>query len=347
MEIALKNITKKYKDVVAVDSVSLKINEGELVALLGPSGCGKTTLLRIIAGLIPLDNGKIFFNGKEINNWSAQKRNAVMVFQNYALFPHLTVEENVAYGLKVRKLSQNEIKSRVQSALKRVKLNRYEKRRIQELSGGQKQRVALARALVVEPSVLLLDEPLSNLDEKLRISMRQEIKKIQKELEITSIYVTHDQGEALAIADRIAVMNKGKIQQIASPNELYYNPKNSFVASFVGQANLINAVSEKKENNKAIIKLLGKTMEIDIEKEFKKKEIIVLLRPEEIRISDKGIKGIIKWKENLGMINRYKIDVLGIELTIDELNRRKHMPVEIGEEVYVDFNEEAIHVLYD
>lgn len=347
MEIVLKDITKKYKDVVAVDNVSLQIKEGELVALLGPSGCGKTTLLRIIAGLIPHDRGRIFFNGIDISNWPAQKRNAVMVFQNYALFPHLSVEQNVAYGLKVRKLSQREINTRVQSVLERVELNGYEKRRIQELSGGQKQRVALARALVVEPSVLLFDEPLSNLDEKLRISMRQEIKKIIKEMEITSIYVTHDQGEALAIADRIIVMNKGKIQQFATPNELYFNPKNSFVASFVGQANLINLTIEKREGNKGIAQLLGKRIKLDIKKEFKKKEIIVLLRPEELRISDKGIKGIVKWKENLGIINRYKVDVLGIELSVDELNRRNCTSIEQGQEVYIDFNEEAIHVLYD
>lgn len=347
MEIVLKDITKKYKYVVAVDDVSLEIKQGELIALLGPSGCGKTTLLRIIAGLITHDKGKIYFNGNDISNWPSQKRNTAMVFQNYALFPHLSVEQNIAYGLKVRKLPKSEINKRVQSVLERVELGGYGKRRIQELSGGQKQRVALARAMVVEPNILLFDEPLSNLDEKLRVEMRQQIKKIQKEMGITSIYVTHDQAEALAIADRIVVMNKGKIQQIATPGELYHRPVNSFVASFVGQANIIDLTIEKREDTKGVVQLLGKKIEIDIKKDFKGKKITVLLRPEEIRISDKGMKGLVKWKENLGLINRYKVEVSGQELIIDELNRRNYKFFEPGDFVYLDYNEGAIHILYD
>jgi spermidine/putrescine ABC transporter ATP-binding subunit len=349
LEIVLKDITKKYGEIVAVDGVSLDLKQGELIALLGPSGCGKTTLLRIIAGLISNDLGEIYFDGMDISNWSAQKRNAAMVFQNYALFPHLSVAENIAYGLKVRKLPKSEIKDRVKSALKRVQLEGYGKRRIQELSGGQKQRVALARALVVEPNILLFDEPLSNLDEKLRVSMREEIKKIQREIGITSVYVTHDQGEALAIADRIVIMDKGRVQQIAKPDELYYSPANSFVANFVGKANLINCVLEKRKNNKATITLLGKKLEIEIAKEFEGNNITLLLRPEEIRVthSNIGVKAIVKWKENLGTINRYKVEALGFEIIIDVFNRRNHKSLELGDTVNIDFDEEGVYVLYD
>lgn len=348
MEITLKNITKKYNDILAVDNISLEFKQGELIALLGPSGCGKTTLLRIIAGLISHDEGKIYFNNKDISNWSPQKRNAAMVFQNYALFPHLTVEQNVGYGLKVKKLSKIQIKDMVKSVLKRVELDGYEKRRINELSGGQKQRVALARALVVQPNILLFDEPLSNLDEKLRVNMRQEIKKLQKEIGIASVYVTHDQGEALAIADRIVVMNNGKIQQIATPDELYYNPSNSFVANFVGKANLIDCVLEKRKNNKAIISLLGKKIEIEIAKEFQGDSITVLLRPEEIRVTGSGIgtKAIVKWKENLGIINRYKVEVLGYEIVVDIFNRRNNKALEPGDTVNIDFHDDAVYILY-
>lgn len=349
MEIVLDNITKKYQDVVAVDKISLEFKQGELIALLGPSGCGKTTLLRIIAGLISHDEGKIYFNGKDISNWSAQKRNAAMVFQNYALFPHLSVEQNVGYGLKVKKLPKGQIHDKVKSVLERVELDGYEKRRIHELSGGQKQRVALARALVVEPNILLFDEPLSNLDEKLRVSMRQEIKKIQREIGITSVYVTHDQGEALAIADRIVVMNKGKIQQIAKPDELYYRPANSFVANFVGKANLIDCTLEKRKNNKAVIDLFGKKFEIDIAKDFQGDKITVLLRPEEIRIMDSstGVKALVKWKENLGIINRYKVEALGREIAMDVFNRRNYKSLEPGDNVNIDFDNDAVYILYD
>ncbi|SKC47689.1 ABC transporter ATP-binding protein [Maledivibacter halophilus] len=349
MEITLNNITKKYGDVIAVDNISLEFKQGELIALLGPSGCGKTTLLRIIAGLISHDKGEIYFNGKDISKFSPQKRNAAMVFQNYALFPHLTVEQNVGYGLKVKKLPQKQINDWVKSVLERVELNNYGKRRIYELSGGQKQRVALARALVVQPDILLFDEPLSNLDEKLRVNMRQEIKKIQREIGITSVYVTHDQGEALAIADRIVVMDKGKIQQIAMPDELYYNPANAFVANFVGKANLIDCSLEKRKGNRAAINLLGKNIEVQIEKEFSGDIITVLLRPEEIRFvkNCEGIKAIVKWKENLGGINRYKLEAFGSEIVVDVFNRRNYNSLELGETVYIDFNDDAVYILYD
>ncbi|GAA0178329.1 ferric ABC transporter ATP-binding protein [Clostridium sediminicola] len=349
MDIILKNITKKYKDSVAVDNVSLDLKQGELIALLGPSGCGKTTLLRIIAGLISNDDGEIYFNGEDISNWSAQKRNTAMVFQNYALFPHLNVEQNIGYGLKVRKLPKTKITDKVRLALKRVELDGFEKRSINQLSGGQKQRVALARALVVEPNVLLFDEPLSNLDEKLRVTMREEIKKIQKEIGITSVYVTHDQGEALAIADRIIVMNKGRIQQIAKPDDLYYSPANSFVANFVGKANLFSCNLQNRNNSKAMIDLLGRKLEIEIPKEFKKDKVTVLLRPEEFIISDseKSVKALVKWKENLGIISRCKMGILGQEVVVDIFNKRNRKSLEIDDIVYVDFDEESVYIMYN
>lgn len=349
MDIILKNITKEYKDTRAVDDVSLELKQGELIALLGPSGCGKTTLLRIIAGLIPNDGGEIYFNGEDISNWSAQKRNTAMVFQNYALFPHLNVGQNIGYGLKVRKLPKTKITDKVRLALKRVELDGFEKRSINQLSGGQKQRVALARALVVEPNVLLFDEPLSNLDEKLRVTMREEIKKIQKEIGITSVYVTHDQGEALAIADRIIVMNKGRIQQIAKPDDLYYSPANSFVANFVGKANLFSLNLQNRNNNKAMIDLLGRKLEIEIPKEFKKDKVTALLRPEEFIISDsdKSVKAIVKWKENLGVISRYKMDILGQEVVVDIFNKRNKKSLEIEDIVNIDFDEESVYIMYN
>lgn len=347
MEIKLKNITKKYGDVVAVNDVSLKFKRGELVAFLGPSGCGKTTLLRVLAGLIPHNEGEIYFNDKDISNWSAQRRNTAMVFQNYALFPHMSVEQNIAYGLKARKLSKTEIKRKVELALEMVRLKDYGKRNIQQLSGGQKQRVALARALVVEPNVLLFDEPLSNLDEKLRVSMRREIKKIQKEIGITSVYVTHDQREALSIADKIVVMNNGKVQQIATPCELYNKPINSFVANFVGQANLFDVALDKRENDRGTINLFGKEIKLNIKKDLKRDEITVLIRPEEFKIKENGIKAIVRWKENLGLINRYNVEVLGCEVRVDSLNKKSRKPLEIGDTIYLDFDEDAIHIIYD
>jgi ABC-type Fe3+/spermidine/putrescine transport system ATPase subunit len=269
-----------------------------------------------------------------------------MVFQNYALFPHLTVAQNIIYGLKARKLSEKYIKEKLQLALESVSLNGYDKRYIHELSGGQRQRVALARALVVEPDVLLFDEPLSNLDKKLRVEMRQEIRRIQKNAGITSIYVTHDQEEALAIADRIVVMKDGKIQQMATAEELYYRPANQFVASFVGEANLFDVAIDNKEKDKRIVNLLGKRIEIGEMENCPKEKVIILLRPEEISITDKGIAGQIKWKENLGTITRYLIEAYNNEITVDLMNSKNSKSYKLGERVALNFDENAIHIIY-
>mgnify|MGYP002625186158 CR=1 FL=1 len=255
--VKLENITKIYqdpktkKDFAAVDNVTLDIKPGSFVTLLGPSGCGKTTTLRMIAGFESPDHGEIYLGSKAINELMPNKRDTAMVFQSYALLPHYNVFDNIAYGLKLRKLPKEEIKKQVFDMLDLVELTGMEERMTNQLSGGQQQRVALARALVMQPGVLLFDEPLSNLDAKLRVTMRTEIRKIQQKLGITAIYVTHDQSEALAVSDRIAIMNKGNVLQIGTPFEVYESPATQFVAQFIGETNLFESTVVKCEGYKA------------------------------------------------------------------------------------------------
>jgi iron(III) transport system ATP-binding protein len=237
--IAIENLSKNFGGFLALDQIGLTIGTGELFFLLGPSGCGKTTLLRHIAGFYQPDQGRILFDGKDVTRLPPHLRNTGMVFQNYALWPHLTVEKNVAFGLEERRRPRAEIDQRVLEALRAVRLEDLNRRKIHELSGGQQQRVALARALVVRPSCLLLDEPLSNLDSQLRLEMRQEIRRICREFQLTSVYVTHDQQEALSIADRIAILNSGKLLQVGAPAEIYRHPLNRFVAEFIGEGNFL------------------------------------------------------------------------------------------------------------
>ncbi|WP_026297576.1 ABC transporter ATP-binding protein [Paenibacillus daejeonensis] len=239
--IHFKDIVKKYEDTVVIPELSLDIREGEFFTLLGPSGCGKTTLLRMIAGFNSIEGGSIAFNDKVINNVAPSKRNIGMVFQNYAIFPHLSVAGNVAFGLQNRKVPKPEMKQRIDDILNVVQISQYRERMPKNLSGGQQQRVALARAIVIRPDVLLMDEPLSNLDAQLRIEMRNAIKEIQQEVGITTVYVTHDQEEAMAVSDRIAVMKSGIIQHVGTPRDIYQRPANLFVATFIGRTNIINA----------------------------------------------------------------------------------------------------------
>ena len=249
VEIRLENLRKTFGDVIATDEVNMVLKEGELTTLLGPSGCGKTTLLRLIAGFYAPDRGKVFFDDIDVTEVAPHKRNTGMCFQNYALWPHMTVADNVAYGLKLKrvqgmKYTKSAIGKRVDGALDLVRMGALGHRHIHQLSGGQQQRVALARALVVEPDVLLLDEPLSNLDAKLRIEMREEIIRIQSEMSITTVYVTHDQHEALSISGRVAVMDLGYVQQFDTPREIYANPQTLFVADFIGQCTFIDGIIE-------------------------------------------------------------------------------------------------------
>ena len=257
MNLQLNQISKSYKNVKAVDKTDLKIESGEIIALLGPSGCGKTTILRIIAGLIDADEGEVMLEGQNITNWPANKRPTVTVFQDYALFPHMNVYENIAYGLKAKKSSRNDIKLKVEKMMAMVSVKELWNRKIHELSGGQQQRVALARAMIVSPKVILFDEPLSSLDAKLRMKMREEIKKILKNTKITTVYVTHDQEEALAIADRVAVMNNGKIEQIGTPDEVYNYPLTKFVADFIGEGTFIEADSISENEGNYIVSVWG------------------------------------------------------------------------------------------
>ena len=240
-QVKIENIVKRYGNVSVLKGVNLVIEPSEFFTLLGPSGCGKTTLLRTIAGFLTQDSGAIYFDGECIDSLPAHKRNTGMVFQNYAIFPHLNVFDNIAYGLKNRKFSRQEIERKVLEAVRLVRLEGLERRMPRELSGGQQQRVVLARAMVIEPRVLLMDEPLSNLDAKLRVAMRGDIRALQRKVGITTIYVTHDQEEALAISDRLAVMDAGLVQQIGKPAEVYVHPVNQFVADFVGATNMLNA----------------------------------------------------------------------------------------------------------
>ncbi|HOP09062.1 MAG TPA: ABC transporter ATP-binding protein [Candidatus Methanofastidiosa archaeon] len=321
----LEGITKKFKDVVAVNNVSLKIEDGELFTLLGPSGCGKTTVLRCIAGFYIPEAGNIIFDNLDVTNVPPNLRETGMVFQNYALWPHMSIFDNVAYGLKIRKMEKGQIEEKVNDILKLVKLKGFSERYPYQLSGGQQQRVALARALVIEPKVLLLDEPLSNLDAKLRIEMRNEISRIQKRLDITTIYVTHDQEEALAISDRLTVMDKGVIQQIGTPVDIYSRPNNYFVADFIGECNLI----------KGKIIDIGKYIEVETEIGNIKgvydenngrlkvgDDAYAAIRPEHFELQratedDNHVKGKVKYSQYFGKINRLFIDANGNKIMAD------------------------------
>jgi spermidine/putrescine ABC transporter ATP-binding subunit len=288
VKIEARSVSKRYGNVRALDGVSLQIEDGELFTVLGPSGCGKTTFLRTIAGFELVDSGKIFFDKTDVTMMPANKRNAGMVFQNYALWPHMTVFQNVAYGLKVRKVPKNDVKSRVERMLALVKLEGMGDRSPHQLSGGQQQRVALARALVINPQVLLLDEPLSNLDAKLRLEMRTEIKRIQREMGITTVYVTHDQEEAMSISDRIAVMHQGKVVQVDSPRDLYFKPQTQFVSEFIGQGTFLRGTVDSKEETYYLVKvgeLTFRAMPADPDLQYSKGETVLLtIRPESFRL---------------------------------------------------------------
>lgn len=291
VSISIDGVCKKFGDHVVIPDLSAHISNGEFFTLLGPSGCGKTTLLRMIAGFNSVEAGSIRFGEYEINQVPAYKRNIGMVFQSYAIFPHLTVRKNVEYGLKIRKIPSAEIRTRVDDILKLVHIDEYQGRLPDRLSGGQQQRVALARAIVIHPQVLLMDEPLSNLDAKLRIEMRTVIRDIQKQVGITTIYVTHDQEEALAISDRIAVMNKGIIQQVGTPHRIYMRPSNVFVATFIGHSNLFYARAVRKGGESALLFRNGYKIAMSnlADKVRDGQELIVGIRPEEFSPSLQGL----------------------------------------------------------
>lgn len=318
--VELNSVVKKFEDVVAVDHVSFAVEKGELFTLLGPSGCGKTTALRIIAGFEMPDEGRVLFDGEDVTFRKPYERGCAMVFQNYALWPHMTVFENVAYGLKTKKLSATELRSRVREALELVGLEGLENRYPLQLSGGQQQRVALARALVVEPRVLLMDEPLSNLDAKLRLRMREELRSLQRRLGITTIYVTHDQEEAMSLSDRIAVMNKGRVLQIGTPLEIYTRPSNLFVATFIGRSSALRGKVEGGEGSfvevvtRSGVKLRG----VSSAALNKGTDVVVVLRPEDVSLSPlpgaNDIEGRVEIAMFLGSHRQLRVNIDGDKL---------------------------------
>ena len=346
-EVIIKNAVKRYGDFTALHGVSLNIEKGEFFTLLGPSGCGKTTLLRMIAGFNSIEGGDFYFGENRINDVPAHKRDIGMVFQNYAIFPHLTVEENVAYGLKARKVDKKEIDRRVKEALELVQIAPLATRKPSELSGGQQQRVALARAFVIEPSVLLMDEPLSNLDAKLRVQMRSIIKKLQRRLGITTIYVTHDQEEALAISDRIAVMNQGRVMQVGTPSEFYAKPENPFVAGFIGVSNFLNCDVTKCEGGMAKVSIKG---ELDIDVPVRKiytGKAQLSSRPEQLFFSETGMPGKVMFSTFLGDFIEYEVELFdGQTLIINEYTKDTAKVHEVGEKVFISFDATRIS-LYD
>lgn len=295
MYLRIENLRKIFEENRGIEKIDFSIEKGELISLLGPSGCGKTTLLNIIGGFLKPDNGKIYLEDRDITDIPPEKRDISTVFQSYALFPHMNVLENIKYGLKYKKLTKKEQNELALEYLKIVGLDGYEKKSIQELSGGQQQRVALARALVLYPKVLLLDEPFSNLDAKLKISMREELKELQKNLKISMIFVTHDQEEALSISDKVVVMNNGRIEQIGTPEEIYYSPINEYVANFIGKSNFILKDGAKKlirPENIKIEKNQKGNWEV-INKEFMGAYTILKIRNgrEELYVNIQGEKG--------------------------------------------------------
>jgi iron(III) transport system ATP-binding protein len=308
--INIENVVKKYGDLTIIPDLSVQIKNGEFFTLLGPSGCGKTTLLRMIAGFNSIEGGVIKFDNTVINQIPAHKRNIGMVFQNYAIFPHLTVRQNVEYGLKIRKMSKLEMKKKIDDILEVVKISDYQDRLPERLSGGQQQRVALARAIVIHPSVLLMDEPLSNLDAKLRIEMRSAIREVQKQVGITTVYVTHDQEEALAISDRIAIMNEGVIQQIGTPEKIYTRPSNVFVSTFIGHSNLFRGTCGRDEKGNCVRFKDGYKVSVPNLKEDCKEgmPVIISVRPEEFLEHGEGIRVKIKNRTFLGKYTNYELE---------------------------------------
>jgi len=307
VRIVIDHAVKKYGNLTIIPDLSANIKNGEFFTLLGPSGCGKTTLLRMIAGFNSIEGGTISFDDQVINDIPAQKRNIGMVFQSYAIFPHLTVRQNVEYGLKLRKIPKPEMKQRVDEILQVVRIEEYQDRLPDRLSGGQQQRVALARAIVIHPQVLLMDEPLSNLDAKLRIEMRSAIRDVQKQVGITTVYVTHDQEEALAISDRIAVMKLGVIQQIGSPQDIYARPYNAFVSTFIGHSNLFYATIQKSGSQTSLAFRNGYILEMNnlVPEVINGQQVVVSVRPEEFSINDDGMECEIINRTFLGKYTNY------------------------------------------
>lgn len=336
--IELKNITKSFGNNVILKNFDFKVKKDEFLTILGPSGCGKTTILRLIGGFEEPDEGQILFNGEDITNKEAYERKINTVFQKYALFPHMNVFDNIAFGLKIKKMDKNLIKEKVKEVLKLVNLAGFENREIESLSGGQQQRIAIARALVNEPEVLLLDEPLGALDLKLRQAMQIELKRIQKSVGITFIYVTHDQEEALSMSDTVVVLNNGEIQQMDSPINIYNEPKNAFVADFIGESNIIKA--KMLEDYK--VRFLNYDFPC-VDKGFNKNEDVeVVIRPEDVLLVDENyqIEGRVTSLVFKGVHYEMTVDVDGYSMLVQSTEKR-----EVGEKTGIFIKDDLIHVM--
>lgn len=336
--IELENVTKSFGDNVILKDFDFKVKKDEFLTILGPSGCGKTTILRLIGGFEEPDEGKILFNGEDITNKEAYERKINTVFQKYALFPHMNVYKNIAFGLNIKKMDKKIIKEKVKEVLKLVNLVGFENREIESLSGGQQQRIAIARALVNEPEVLLLDEPLGALDLKLRQAMQIELKRIQKSVGITFIYVTHDQEEALSMSDTVVVLNNGEIQQMDSPLNIYNEPKNAFVADFIGESNIIKA--KMLEDYK--VRFLDYDFPC-VDKGFKDMEDVeVVVRPEDVLLVDENyqIEGTVTSLVFKGVHYEMTVDVDGYSMLVQSTEKR-----EVGEKTGIIIKPDLIHVM--
>ena len=351
--VRLEHISKIYqdpktgKDFYAVHDTSLTIEPGSFVTLLGPSGCGKTTTLRMIAGFESPDEGEIYLGDEPINELTPNKRDTAMVFQSYALLPHYNVFDNVAYGLKLRNVPKDEIKKRVMDILKLVELEGMEGRMTNQLSGGQQQRVALARALVIEPSVLLFDEPLSNLDAKLRVSMRTEIRRIQQEVGITAIYVTHDQSEAMALSDNIIIMNKGVVAQMGTPQEIYYHPNSEFVADFIGEANFLHGKMTGTDGQLAVLNIEGSSVKVTGREDMASgKDYTVVLRPESAVLAEEGVLPCtVELSCFMGSYQNYHVRVGETLVKLTDPNPKNKHIYNVGDKCALVFEPDAVHIL--
>ena len=351
--VRLENVSKIYQDpktkkeFYAVNNISLDIAPGEFITLLGPSGCGKTTTLRMIAGFESPDEGEIYLGDEAINSLTPNKRDTAMVFQSYALFPHMNIFDNIAYGLKLRKFSSAEIKDKVFGMMDLVGLTGMENRYTNQLSGGQQQRVALARALVVEPGVLLFDEPLSNLDAKLRVQMRTEIRRIQQQLGITAVYVTHDQSEAMSISDQIILMKSGVIAQMGSPMEIYYKPNSEFVADFIGECNFLKGKVVSSENNLTVVQLPEGLAKGSSDKNYEPgSEVEIVVRPEAILISDEGMLPCkVELSCFMGSYQNYHVRVGDTLVKITDNCPVNKKIYNVGDQAYISFDPACAHIL--
>ena len=338
--INIEHAKKAYGKNVVIENLSAQVKPGEFFTLLGPSGCGKTTLLRMIAGFNTIEGGEIKFDDRVINNLPPHKRNIGMVFQNYAVFPHMSPRENIAFGLKERKVREPELSNRVNEVLDKVQIRELAERMPSNMSGGQQQRIALARAMVINPDVLLFDEPLSNLDAKLRVEMRGIIRHIQQQAGITTIYVTHDQEEALAISDRIAVMYKGEIQQIDEPVKIYRKPKNLFVATFMGQTNILDVDIDNQD-----VAICGTDVHYHFDRIANQNHVHkgkLVVRPNDFTFADQGIEGTVVDRIFFGTITTYTLNTKIGELVVTR-DVNEHMK-EIGEVVHLDIPVNVVNV---